>query len=104
MTHKEAMGYLNNIGPFLLFFLKRSGYGYHQMHSRDIELTSGHIKYVFEKFIKSELGAEAQEYDYKEYLPLLTGSAVQKDWVEDSISWLHQTEFEHTVLGEDIPF
>jgi hypothetical protein len=37
-------------------------------------------------------------------LAIFTGSAVQKDWVEDSISWLHQTEFEHTVLGEDIPF
>lgn len=106
MKHKEAMDYLNNIGPFLLFFLKRSAiYGYHQMHSKDTELTSGHIKYVFEKFIKNELAAEAKEYDYKEYLPLLTASsAVQKDWVEDSISWLNQNEFEHTIVEEDIPF
>jgi len=36
---------------------------------------------------------------------LLTGSEVQKDWLEDSLSWSNQTLFEHSALAEDdIPF
>ena len=103
MNQKEAMEYLNNISPFLIFFLKRS-YS-RAFHDNDAALTSGHIKYIFENYIKSELGSEAEEYDYKKHLPLLTASVVQKDFLEDSLSWSNQTLFENSVLAEDdIPF
>ena len=45
MNQKEAMEYLNNISPFLIFFLKRS-YS-RAFHDNDAALTSGHIKYIF---------------------------------------------------------
>jgi len=103
MNQKKSMEYLKNISPFLIFFLKRSYSKF--IHHNDTALTSGHIKFVFDKYVKSELGSEAEEYDYEKYLPLLTGSEVQKDWLEDSLSWSNQTLFEHSALAEDdIPF